>query len=282
MGLGQAQHATHRGAGRRAGAAQLAARQPGGPRGDRLRAAVRDQAGDQGALLLRDEGEGVARGHARGAARAGRARLGHRGPGRDDRPGADPGRRAPAVRVLRVLRTTAGRSRRMVARRRRQHPPDFGRASTFVETLEEPEARGALRAHALRKIGYDGLVELEFKRDPRDGSFKLLDFNARTWGYHSLGSGGRGRLPVPLLPARARAAGRAAARHAGRPLGAAAHRPADRLRADPRRRLHASRVPAHAAQRARRGRLQPRGSASRPRRGRTAALSHASNGGSRT
>jgi D-aspartate ligase len=73
----------------------------------------------------------------------------------------------------------------MVARRRRQHPPDFGRASTFVETVEEPEVE-ALSERVLGRIAYDGLVELEYKRDPRDGSFKLLDFNARTWGYHTV------------------------------------------------------------------------------------------------
>jgi hypothetical protein len=28
---------------------------------------------------------------------------------------------------------------------------------------------------------------LEYKQDPRDGGYKLLDVNARTWGYHTLG-----------------------------------------------------------------------------------------------
>jgi D-aspartate ligase len=73
----------------------------------------------------------------------------------------------------------------MVARRLRQHPPEFGRASTFVETVDAPEVE-ELAEKVLRRIGYDGLVELEFKRDPRTGIFKLLDFNARTWGYHTL------------------------------------------------------------------------------------------------
>jgi predicted ATP-grasp superfamily ATP-dependent carboligase len=74
----------------------------------------------------------------------------------------------------------------MVARRRRQHPPEFGRASTFVETVELPELEEpSLRF--LRAIDYYGLVELEYKRDPRDGAYKLLDVNARTWGYHALG-----------------------------------------------------------------------------------------------
>jgi D-aspartate ligase len=75
----------------------------------------------------------------------------------------------------------------MTVRRRRQHPSDFGRASTFVETVELPEIVGPSEEF-LRAAGYYGLVELEYKRDPRDGRAKLLDVNARTWGYHSLGA----------------------------------------------------------------------------------------------
>lgn len=74
----------------------------------------------------------------------------------------------------------------MVVRRRRQHPREFGRASTFVETIELPLLE-QLSARILGAIGYTGLAELEYKLDPRSGEFKLLDFNARTWGYHSLG-----------------------------------------------------------------------------------------------
>jgi predicted ATP-grasp superfamily ATP-dependent carboligase len=85
---------------------------------------------------------------------------------------------------------------RMVVRRLRQHPPLFGRASTFVETVEEP-ALEELAERFLARIGYYGLVELEFKRDPRDGSMKLLDVNARTWGYHSLGQ--RAGVDFPYL-----------------------------------------------------------------------------------
>ena len=74
----------------------------------------------------------------------------------------------------------------MVARRRRQHPPEFGRASTFVETIDLPQLE-TLSTRFLQAINYYGLVELEYKLDPRDGQYKLLDVNARTWGYHSLG-----------------------------------------------------------------------------------------------
>lgn len=84
----------------------------------------------------------------------------------------------------------------MVVRRLRQHPPLFGRASTFVETIEHPELE-ELSERFLRRIGYYGLVELEYKHDARDGQTKLLDVNARTWGYHSLGQ--RAGVDFPYL-----------------------------------------------------------------------------------
>jgi len=45
----------------------------------------------------------------------------------------------------------------------------------------------SLAQRFLRAINYYGLVEVEFKLDPRDGEYKLLDVNGRTWGYHTLG-----------------------------------------------------------------------------------------------
>jgi D-aspartate ligase len=77
---------------------------------------------------------------------------------------------------------------RMVARRRRQHPLQFGRASTYVETVDVPILE-EFSERFLRAINYYGLVELEYKLDPRTSQYKLLDVNARTWGYHSLGYG---------------------------------------------------------------------------------------------
>lgn len=101
----------------------------------------------------------------------------------------------------------------MTAVRRRQHPSDFGRASTFVETVDLPELEEpSLRL--LREMDYYGLVELEFKRDERSGTVKLLDVNARTWGYHGLGVAAgvdfptmlyRDQVGLPVHPARARA-----------------------------------------------------------------------------
>jgi predicted ATP-grasp superfamily ATP-dependent carboligase len=74
----------------------------------------------------------------------------------------------------------------MVALRRRQHPREFGRASTLVETIEIPLLH-RLSEKFLRSIDCYGLVEVEYKHDPRDGLYKLLDVNLRAWGYHTLG-----------------------------------------------------------------------------------------------
>jgi predicted ATP-grasp superfamily ATP-dependent carboligase len=76
---------------------------------------------------------------------------------------------------------------KMMARRRRQHPIEFGRASTYVETVDIPILED-YSERFLRAIDYYGLVEIEYKLDPRDSQYKLLDVNARTWGYHSLGA----------------------------------------------------------------------------------------------
>ncbi len=74
----------------------------------------------------------------------------------------------------------------VVARRGRQHPREFGRAATYVESVDLPKVE-ELSEQLLKAIDYYGLVEIEFKLDARDGLYKLLDINARTWGFHSLG-----------------------------------------------------------------------------------------------
>jgi D-aspartate ligase len=74
----------------------------------------------------------------------------------------------------------------LMAKRKRQHPPEFGRAATYVESVEVPEIE-ELSERFLKAINYYGLVEVEYKQDPRDGKYKLLDVNARAWGFHSIG-----------------------------------------------------------------------------------------------
>ena len=74
----------------------------------------------------------------------------------------------------------------LVARRARQFPIDFGYTSTFVETVEQPEVEDAA-CRFLKSIGYNGLVEVEFKYDARDARYKILDVNARAWTWIALG-----------------------------------------------------------------------------------------------
>jgi len=74
----------------------------------------------------------------------------------------------------------------LVARRLRQFPMDFGRASTCVETVDEPAVVDP-SVRMLEAIKFTGIVEIEFKHDERDGRYKLLDVNPRAWGWHSLG-----------------------------------------------------------------------------------------------
>jgi D-aspartate ligase len=84
----------------------------------------------------------------------------------------------------------------LVARRTRQYPPDFGRASTFVETIEDPELAEPSR-RLIAEARYTGLVEIEYKRDAATGRLLLLDINPRVWGWHTLC--GRAGVDFPWL-----------------------------------------------------------------------------------
>ena len=84
----------------------------------------------------------------------------------------------------------------LTAKRLRQHPVDFGRGSSFVETADIPEIE-APSQRLLRVIGLTGLVEIEYKRHPITGSYQLLDVNSRVWGWQSLA--GRAGIDFPYL-----------------------------------------------------------------------------------
>jgi len=72
-----------------------------------------------------------------------------------------------------------------IGQRCRQIPMDFGKATTFVQSVEMPELRN-YSDKLLSAMGYYGLAEVEFMRDPRDGIFKLLEINPRSWKWHTL------------------------------------------------------------------------------------------------
>lgn len=61
----------------------------------------------------------------------------------------------------------------------REHPLKFGTAtlaeSIYVETCLENSIQ------LLKPLHYTGVCEIEYLKDPRDGMFKLIEINARTW-----------------------------------------------------------------------------------------------------
>jgi len=73
----------------------------------------------------------------------------------------------------------------LAARRTRQYPADFGRASTFVETIDDPGIDEPSR-RLIAEMGFSGLLEIEYKVDLATGRTLLLDINPRVWGWHSL------------------------------------------------------------------------------------------------
>jgi D-aspartate ligase len=68
----------------------------------------------------------------------------------------------------------------------RQHPPRFGHVSMAVSKWVPELAEAGLRL--LHELGYHGVSQVEFKRDPRDGAYRLMEVNARHWMWHSLGT----------------------------------------------------------------------------------------------
>ena len=52
--------------------------------------------------------------------------------------------------------------------------------SAWVPELAEAGLR------LLHELGYHGVSQVEFKRDPRDGRYRLMEVNARHWMWHSL------------------------------------------------------------------------------------------------
>jgi predicted ATP-grasp superfamily ATP-dependent carboligase len=73
----------------------------------------------------------------------------------------------------------------LTARRARQHPPDFGNATTYAETVDLPELVEYAKK-LLSSINFKGVCEVEFKFDERDGQYKFLEVNPRSWKWHSI------------------------------------------------------------------------------------------------
>jgi predicted ATP-grasp superfamily ATP-dependent carboligase len=78
-----------------------------------------------------------------------------------------------------------GAVRALFARRRvRMWPPDFG-DSSFMRSVpaDETASAGESLRRLLSGVGHRGIFSAEFKRDPRDGEFRLIEVNVRPWAY---------------------------------------------------------------------------------------------------
>jgi D-aspartate ligase len=71
-------------------------------------------------------------------------------------------------------------------RRLREWPHKFG-TNSLIESVSISDVSGIrdVTVNYLHSIGYHGLMEAEFKKDLRDGDFKFLEVNARSWWQNS-------------------------------------------------------------------------------------------------
>lgn len=80
-----------------------------------------------------------------------------------------------------------------IGRKLRQFPSDFG-TCRLGEPADEPEVleRGE---RLIKGINYHGISQVEFKKDPKDNKFKLMELNARGWLWISLSTACGVNLP---------------------------------------------------------------------------------------
>lgn len=66
-----------------------------------------------------------------------------------------------------------------IGKKHRDHPINFGTA-TYCESIEENELIEPSKK-LLQALNFSGVCEIEFLKDPKDGLYKLIEINARTW-----------------------------------------------------------------------------------------------------
>ncbi len=75
----------------------------------------------------------------------------------------------------------------------RQYPPNFGVASLASSCHQIEVAELGMRF--MKGLDYRGIASVGFKMDERDGGWKLIELNARTWMAHELAD----RAGIPLV-----------------------------------------------------------------------------------
>ena len=90
-------------------------------------------------------------------------------------------------------------------RKLRQSPPGVGTCRVGEAVWVQDNVDAAVRL--LRAFEFHGVSQVEFKRDPRDGRYKLMEINPRLWLWHGLAAAlgvdfAAHRLPRPAGQAR--------------------------------------------------------------------------------
>ena len=80
-------------------------------------------------------------------------------------------------------------------RRIREWPHNFGNGC-FIESVWQQELEEIITP-LMKEIKYYGIVDAEFRKDPRDDLFKIIEINPRTWMQNSLSS--RCGINIPYL-----------------------------------------------------------------------------------
>ncbi|MCG8696854.1 MAG: ATP-grasp domain-containing protein [Bacteroidales bacterium] len=73
----------------------------------------------------------------------------------------------------------------IVAKRARQHPINFGNATTFAYSANIPEILQYAKK-IIENSGFTGICEVEFMYDAKSSEYKLLEVNPRTWKWHGI------------------------------------------------------------------------------------------------
>ena len=79
-------------------------------------------------------------------------------------------------------------------RKLKQVPPLVGTCRVGEAVWVQEVVDAGLRF--LRELGYHGISQVEFKRDPRDGRYKLMEINPRLWQWHGLAAACGVDLPL--------------------------------------------------------------------------------------
>lgn len=84
----------------------------------------------------------------------------------------------------RALGVFCGRKLRQTPRSRKLVPRGVGSCRHGESLWKSELVEDSLRL--LRVCDFSGISQVEFKRDPRDGQFKLMEINPRLWMWHTL------------------------------------------------------------------------------------------------